>query len=221
MAGRSGVLFDVDGTLLDTNYLHTVAWWRALRDAGHGDIEMVQVHQAIGIASEGLLERLIGHADERIIEGHTRQYAKFQDDVTAFARAAELIRACRKLGLTVVLATSGAKDDLEWMLPAIGVAEDEIDGAVTSSDVKAAKPHPDLLQVAMREHDLDPERTVVVGDTVWDVEAAERAGIACVALECGGIDEAQLRAKGAAEVYPDPGALVDALGESLLGRMAG
>lgn len=216
--GRPGVIFDVDGTLLDTNYLHAVAWWRAFRDAGHPDVSMAAIHRSIGIASEGLVERLLGRSDDRAVELHSEHYARLRDEVQAFPRAAELVETCGGRGLTAVLATSGKQEDLEWMLPAIGT-EDGFAGSVTSSDVDEGKPAGDLLGVSLEQHRLDPARTVALGDTVWDVEAAERVGIRCIALTCGGISEAELREAGAAEVYDDPADLLAAFDDSLLGRL--
>ena len=217
---RAGVLLDVDGTLLDTNYLHALAWWQAFRDTGHGDVGAWTLHRAIGIGSEELVERVLGSPDEDVVEAHSRRYSALQDQATAFPRAADLLAGCADLGLTVVLATSGKKDDLDWMLPAIGAADGVVTGSTTSDDVDAAKPHPDLLQAAVRDHGLDPARTVVVGDTVWDVEAAQAAGLPCVALLCGGIGRAELTEAGAAAVYDDPAALLAALDGSPIGSAA-
>lgn len=214
---RPGVLFDVDGTLLDTNYLHVLAWWQAMNDAGHPGVAMSEIHRAIGIPSDGLVERLLGHADERASEAHSERYEALRDQVTAFPRAADLVAWCADHGLAPVLATSGKEDDLEWMLPAIG-AEDSFAGSTTATDVEEGKPSPDLLLAAMEQHGLDPSRTVVVGDTVWDVEAAERAGLPCVAVTCGGISEAELREAGAAEVYADPASLLEHAEDSVLAR---
>lgn len=217
---RPGVLFDVDGTLLDTNYLHTLAWWQAFRDTGH-DVAMWTLHRAIGIGSEELVRRVLGRDDEGTVQAHSRRYEALRDQATAFPRAADLLAGCADRGLTVVLATSGKKDDLDWMLPAIGAADGVVAASTTSDDAEAAKPHPDLLQVAVRDHGLDPGRTVVVGDTVWDVEAATAAGLPCVVLLCGGISRAELTGAGAAAVYDDPAALLDALADSPIGAAAG
>jgi HAD superfamily hydrolase (TIGR01509 family) len=216
VATNAGVLFDIDGTLLDTNYLHVLAWWQAFRDNDH-PVSMWTLHRAIGIGSEELVQRVLGRPDDDVVQAHSERYEPLRDQVTAFPRAAELLSACADRGLTVVLATSGAKDDLEWMLPAIGAADGVIAGTTTSGDVEAAKPHPDLLRVAVRDHGLDPARTVAVGDTVWDVEAAKGAGLPCVALLAGGIGRDELR--DAAAVYDDPAALLDALDSSPLGRL--
>jgi len=216
---RPGVLFDVDGTLLDTNYLQVLAWAQAMRDTGRGEITMSVLHRAIGIGGEELVQRLTGDDDPDAVAAQKEHYAPLREQVVAFSRAADLLRACAERGLRVVLATSGKPDDLDWMLPAIGVDDEVIAGATTSADVEAAKPAPDLLQVALRDHDLDPERTVVVGDTVWDVEAARGAGLPCVALLCGGIGRAELVDAGAEAVFDDPAALLDGLDGSPIGRL--
>ncbi len=219
---RPGVLFDVDGTLLDTNYLQVLAWWRAFRDTGHDDVSMADCHRAIGIASEELVTHLLGDDAtdvEEVSEAKTRRYEPLRDLVSAFPRVDELLAACRERGLAVVLATSGGESDLEWMVPAIG-GEDVVDGATSSADVEAAKPAPDLLQTAVEAHGLDASRTVVVGDTVWDVQAARDAGLPCIALTCGGISRAELLEAGAEEVYDDPAGLLASLDDSLVGKAA-
>ena len=217
---RPGVLLDVDGTLLDTNYLHVLAWWQAMRDAGHAEVSMAAIHRCIGIASEGLVERLLGWPDPDAVEAHSRRYDALRDKVTAFPGTADLVQACADRGLVPVVATSGKGEDLEWMLPAIGAGE-HVAGATTSSDVGEGKPAPDLLTAALDQHRLDPQRSVAVGDTVWDVAAAQRAGVPCVALTCGGISAAELREAGAAEVYDDPADLLARFDGSLLAKAAG
>jgi HAD superfamily hydrolase (TIGR01509 family) len=216
---RPGVLFDVDGTLLDTNYLHVLAWWQAFRDAGHEPVAMDRIHRAIGIPSEGLVRDLLGKDDDDAVEAHSSRYEPLREYVEPFPRTADLLRACAERGLTVVLATSGKAGDLEWMQPAIG-AEDAVAGATTSEEVDEGKPEPDLLTTAMRDHGLDPERTVAVGDTVWDVEAARKAGIPCIGLTCGGIGAAELTEAGADAIYDDPADLLERFGDSPLGRIA-
>jgi HAD superfamily hydrolase (TIGR01509 family) len=224
---RPGVLLDVDGTLLDTNYLHVLAWWRALRDAGVEGVDMATVHRAIGIASEGLVERVVGSGGldqppgggggdvdddlvERASDGHSAHYEGLREHVTAFPGVADLLHALAGKGLAVVLATSGAAEDLEWMQPAIG-AEDAVAGATTSGDVEDAKPAPDLLSTAVEQHGLDPDRTTAVGDTVWDVESAKAAGLPCIALTCGGISREELERAGAALVLTSPRELLERL----------
>ena len=170
---RPGVLFDVDGTLLDTNYLHVLTWWQALQDGGYHEVTMAQIHQAVGMGGARLVAHLIGEQNQQVVDRHSELYAPYQGSVRAFPGAAELLSGCRDIGLTVVLATSGEKSDLDWMVPAIG-AGDVLRGAITSGDVQASKPEPDLLTKAIEEHRLDPARTAVVGDTVQHRRA--RAG---------------------------------------------
>ena len=219
-SGRAGVLLDVDGTLLDTNYLHALAWWQAMRDGGVTGVTMTDCHQAVGIGSEELVRRLTGSDNAEVVEAHTQRYDALQDQVVAFDRAAALIQHLHDVGLPVVLATSGAKEDLEWMLPAIGVEEDLIAGATTSGDVEQAKPHPDLLTTAMEQHGLDPARTVALGDTVWDIQAAHAAGVRIVAFTAGGIAACQLAGEGADEVWSGPADLLDHWSESILADLA-
>jgi HAD superfamily hydrolase (TIGR01509 family) len=221
-APRPGVLLDVDGTLLDTNYLQVLAWWRAFRDTGHPEVSMADCHRAIGIGSAELVTHLLGDdADDvdEVMEAKERRYEPLRELVVPFPRVDELLAACRDRGLAVVLATSGQQSDLEWMVPAIG-GEDVVDGATTSADVESAKPAPDLLQTAVADHGLDPARTVAVGDTVWDVRAARDAGLPCIALTCGGISRAELVEEGADEVYNHPAELLAHLDGSLVGKAA-
>jgi HAD superfamily hydrolase (TIGR01509 family) len=216
---RPGVLFDVDGTLLDTNYLHVLAWWQAFVDTGHGPVAMDRIHRAIGIPSEGLVRHLLGADDDEAVEAHSRRYEPLRTHAEPYPRTADLLHACADRGLAVVLATSGKAGDLEWMEPAIGAGQ-AIAGATTSADVEEGKPEPDLLTTAMRNHRLDPERTVAVGDTVWDVEAARKAGLPCVAVTCGGICASDLREAGADVVYADPAEFLEQLDRSPVGRIA-
>ncbi len=215
---KPGVLFDVDGTLLDTNYLHVLAWWRAFRDTDHPGVTMADIHRAIGMASEVLVERLLGEPDDATTDAHSDRFAELRDHVVALPGAPELVMACADRGLAAVIATSGKRSDLDWMLPAIG-AGDAVAGAVTSDDVDASKPAPDLLSVAVEQHALDADRAVVIGDTVWDVESATKAGLRCIGLASGGISAAELREAGAVEVYDSPQHLLDALEESVVDRL--
>lgn len=215
---RPGVLFDVDGTLLDTNYLHVLAWSQAFVDTGHPGVAMSAIHRAIGIPSAGLVRHVLGEDDDATVRAHSERYEPLRARVAAFPRVAELLTACADRGFVVVLATSGAESDLEWMQPAIG-AEDAVAGVVTASDVDTGKPAPDPMGVAVEQHRLDPRRTVVVGDTVWDAEAARAAGLPCIGLACGGIAAAELREAGAGSVRADPADLLDRLDGTPLARV--
>ena len=221
---RAGVLLDIDGTLLDTNYLHALAWWQAMRDAGIAGITMTDTHQSVGIANDQLLDHLAPDASDRVkkktIKAHSKRYAKLQKQVVAFDRADELILRCRDVGLAVVLATSGEASDLDWMLPAIGVDSAAITGVTTSADVEVAKPAPDLLAVAMEQHGLDPARTVAIGDTIWDVQAAHAADVPLIAFTGGGIPRCQLTEADADEIYSGPADLLDHWRSSRISRLS-
>ena len=215
---RRGVLFDIDGTLVDTSYLHTLAWWQALRDAGH-DVAMREIHRAIGMGSDKLLPHLIGTEDPDISTGHDHHYAPHLERLVAFDGAAELVRACKRAGLSVVLATSAKDWQLDRLRRAIG-ADDAVDAVTSASDVEDSKPAPDIVRTALRAGGLAADAAVMVGDTKWDVEAAGRAGTPCVTMLTGGWSEPELRDAGAVEVWAGPRDLLEHFDDSALGRLA-
>ncbi|MDP3970040.1 MAG: HAD family hydrolase [Nocardioides sp.] len=223
---QPGVLFDVDGTLLDTNYLHAVAWARAFRDVSPVEElpDMARIHRAIGLSSDALVEKLLGHPDDAAVEAHSRRYDELRGRVEPRRTrgASALLRLCSDEGLVVALATSGAEEDLEWMLPALG-ARDAVTGATTSSSVSSSKPSPDIFATAAEEHGVDLRSAAIVGDTVWDVEAATRLGVPAIGLTCGGLAAEELRVAGAEEVYEDPAALLAAYADdrTLLAGLGG
>ena len=214
---RPAILFDVDGTLVDTNYLHTLAWWRALQDAGH-DLPMSRIHPLIGMGSDHLLTDLLGEEPEGLSDAHKEHYKPLKEDLHPFPKAAEILAEVDKRGGRVVLATSSKKDDIAELCETIG-ADDAIDHIVNGSDVEASKPSPDIFAVAIEQLDLDPDRTIVVGDTVWDVEAAGKIGVRCVCVLTGGHTREQLDEKGAAAVYEDVAELLERLDESPVGEL--
>jgi phosphoglycolate phosphatase-like HAD superfamily hydrolase len=217
--GRGGVIFDVDGTLLDTNYLHVTAWWEAFRERGH-DVACADIHRALGLSSDDLISRVLGRPDPSVSGAHSRHIAPYLGRMRPLAGAADLLRSTRELNLNVVLATSAKDEELGLMLDALG-ARDAVGTVVSSGDVKQAKPNPEIVRKALQESGTDPRRAVMVGDTVWDVLAAGRAGVPCVGLLCGGIGEEALRRAGAAETYRDPAALLEQLSGSAIGRLGG
>ncbi|WP_055600335.1 HAD family hydrolase [Streptomyces aureus] len=213
-------LFDVDGTLTDTNYLHVVAWWEALRQAGH-QVPMHSVHRSIGLPGEDLLDHLLGgdrdHAqDDRLSAAHDTLYATWFDRLPALASVADLLRTLARSGWLVVLVTSAKDSELSALRRAID-ADDAIAATSTSDDVEEGKPAPEPVRHALRLAQMPPERAVFVGDTVWDMQAATRAGVTAVGLLCGGIPRAELEEAGAAAVYRDPADLLAHLGDSPLG----
>jgi HAD superfamily hydrolase (TIGR01509 family) len=213
-AGRA-VLFDIDGTLVDTNYLHVLAWRRVFLEQGEPEITAARIHRLVGMGTDELIDTLFGGPRPELKPERDRHFDALKAEIRAFPRAGDLLRAVHDRGVRVVLATSAEKSDLEALLEAIG-AGDAIDGVTSAGEVEQAKPAPDLFCVALEEAGTDPEATVVVGDTVWDVKAAGRAGLACVAVTSGGISRGELEAAGAIAVYEDVGALLDDLDQSPL-----
>lgn len=214
----AGVLVDVDGTLVDSNYHHTIAWSRALRDHGC-NARLAAIHRLVGMGSSQLLEILIGRSDDDIAASWRKHFDALLPEVFVFDRAADLLRALHDGGLTVVLATSSPEDLLDALQEKIGAA-DAIDVVVTASDVDEAKPEPDVFETSLVKADLPRERTVVLGDSIWDAQAASRARLMCVALETGGFSQAELKTEGVIAVYRDPGHLLDHLDDSLLATLS-
>jgi phosphoglycolate phosphatase-like HAD superfamily hydrolase len=215
---KRGVIFDVDGTLLDTNYLHVAAWWEAFSERGH-DIRCADVHRAIGMGSAELVERVLGRPDPSVSPAHSRHYAPYLGRIRPLPGAAGLLQATAGLGLDVVLATSAKDDEVDLMMDALG-AGSEVSTVVSSGDVDRAKPDPGIVRKALESSGIDPGHAVMVGDTIWDVFAAERAGIRCIGLLCGGTAEAELRDAGAVKVYRDPAALLGDIQASPIGHLA-
>lgn len=217
MSNPAAVLLDVDGTLVDTNYLHVIAWWESFSAARH-DVSCFDIHRAIGLPSAALVERLLGHADDRIVTGHAERWAQLRPRMRPFHRAAELVRACADRGLRVVWATSAGEDDLAEFRTALD-CNDAVHAVVSSADVEHGKPAPDTVLQALDAAGVPPDRAVLVGDTVYDVRAARAAGAGCVAVLAGGIGEAELWAEDPVAVYGNLADLLDDLDGSPLGRL--
>jgi HAD superfamily hydrolase (TIGR01549 family) len=203
------VLLDVDGTLVDSNYFHTTAWFRALAAHGHV-VPMARIHRLVGMGADKFLEELLGEHDQALEDGWQEEFAALRDDIPALPGAAELARVAKERGATVVLATSGKPDDVEVLRRTLG-ADEWIDGSVNSSEVESSKPAPDIFARALEVAKAEPGDALVVGDTVWDVKAASACGLPCATVLCGGIAEAELRDAGAVAVHRDPADLVSHL----------
>ena len=169
---RPGVLFDVDGTLCDTNYLHALAWSRALRESGEW-APMNAIHRLVGMGGDQLLPELLGHDSPAALAKRPLRYQELTGDVLAFPRAAEALRNVHERGLVVVLATSAPEDELVTLRKALD-ADDAIDGQTSADDVDRSKPDPEIFLSAMKRFSIDPRRALAVGDSVWDVKAAPR-----------------------------------------------
>lgn len=211
------VLVDMDGTLIDSNWFHTLAWWRALQASGD-DVSMARLHPLIGMGSDQMMDDLFGEERPGLSDAHSEEFEPFKSELKAFPGAADLLTELRRRGARVVLATSSKEADLKEGLEAIG-ADDAVDDVVHGDMVGASKPAPDIFATALKELGLDPERTVVVGDTGWDIEAASKAGLECVAVLTGGWTRADLENAGATAVYDDVADLLEHLDDSPLARL--
>jgi HAD superfamily hydrolase (TIGR01549 family) len=210
------VLFDVDGTLLDTVYQHVIAWWEAFSEAGY-TVSGFDIHRAIGRGSEDLVQTLIGKADDTVVDAHSTKWADLRERTTAFHQVPELLRHCRDRGLKVVLCTSGEAADLEFFVKAIG-GDEPVHAIVSSEDVEQSKPSPEIVRKAVEAAGVPAERAVMVGDTVYDIKAAAGAGVRCIGVMCGGIGEQELLAAGAVAVYGNPSELLQGYDDSPLGQ---
>ncbi|MGF1343403.1 HAD family hydrolase [Streptomyces flavovirens] len=214
-------LFDVDGTLADTNHLHVTCWWEAFRQAGHR-VAMRDIHQAIGLGSGDLITHLLG-ADvdgeevERIGAAHKTLYATYFDRLDAFEGAGDLLRALAGRGRRIVLATSASGGELDALRAAVD-ADDVIAGTASSDDVSEGKPAPEPVENALDIAGCSAAEAVFVGDSVWDMRAATRAGVPAVAVLSGGISRSDLEEAGAVAVYQDVADLLARLDSSPFAR---
>lgn len=215
------VLFDVDGTLVDTTYLHAVAWFRACRQEGHV-VPMARLHRRIGMGSERLLDDLLPgrdrDRDDVLKAAHAEHLAAAAGLLERLPGARDLLEAIDQRGARVVLATSAAPVELRALRAALD-AENVISAVTSAADADASKPAPDILRAALEAAGSDADHAIMVGDSPWDVLAARHAGLACVTVTCGGTSHDELARAGAAAVYADPADLLAHLDESPIGAL--
>jgi HAD superfamily hydrolase (TIGR01509 family) len=198
---RAGLLFDVDGTLMDTNYLHTLAWARAFGDAGEWS-PMNAIHRLVGMGGDQLVPQALGHDSPQAVEARSTRYAELIGEAQVFPGARDLVIDAHRRGLATVLATSSPADELDVLLATLDI-DDFLEGKTTADDIDESKPAPDVFLTAMGRYSLDPGRTLAIGDSIWDVRAAREAGIGCIAVETGGFSQHELSEAGALHVYRD------------------
>jgi HAD superfamily hydrolase (TIGR01509 family) len=216
------VLFDVDGTLVDSNYLHVHAWYRAFTDVGPS-VEAWRIHRSIGMDGSTLVSSLAESADDdtraRAKDLHSRYYKETASLLRPLPGARELLERVEALGLQVVLATSAPEDELSILRDVL--ASDDLVSAVTSSkDVDTAKPQPDIIQVALDRAGVNAAHAVFVGDAVWDVEACERAGVPTIGVLSGGISRDELENAGAKAIFENAQDLCAHIDESPIAALA-
>ncbi len=207
-------ILDVDGTLVDTNYQHAIAWFRAFRRFDVTE-QLWRIHRHIGMGGDQLVAAVAGdeveeRAGDDIREAESDEYKKLIDEVQTMEGSRELIEDLRERDNTVVLASSAKDWEVEHYLDLLD-AREIVDAWTTSADVEQTKPEPDLIKIALDKVDADG-KAMLIGDTVWDVEAAKRAGVETLAVLTGGFSEQELRDAGARDVFTS----VEELRQSLL-----
>ena len=197
-------VLDIDGTLVDTNYQHAVAWYRAFRE--HGIVLPVwRIHRHIGMGGDQLVAAL---TDDRTEQEHgdairgteTKRYLELIDEVETMDGSRELIEHLKQRGHTVVLASSAKEDEVEHYLDLLD-ARDLADAWTTSADVEATKPAPDLVAAALDRAGGSSDDALMIGDTPWDVKAARGARVQTLAVLTGGFSVQELREAGALDVF--------------------
>lgn len=219
---KPAVLFDVDGSLVDSNYLHVYAWLRAF-DAEGLPVTAWQIHRCIGMDGSTLVRTLSHDApdevQERLSDGHSRYYRESTPLLAPLPGARALLRRVAELGLQVVLATSAPDDELEILRKVLD-CDDVISETTSSRDVDTAKPEPGIVRVALDRAGVDADHAVFVGDAVWDAHAAAGAGLPCIGLLSGGIAREELQAAGSSPVFADPQDLLDHLDATRIAELA-
>ena len=219
MAHWKGVILDVDGTLVDSNDAHARSWVEVFAEAGY-HVPFEKVRHLIGEGGDKLLPQTIG-VDQDSPEGkalsekRTRRFLDaYLPKLEPFPKARELLLALRARGLDLVVASSASEDELGQILEAAGVA-DLLEERTSSDDAERSKPDPDIVTAAARVSGHRSDELVVIGDTPYDVEAATRAGIACIALRSGGWADHALA--GAVAIFDDAADLLSHVEETPLG----
>ena len=210
-------ILDVDGTLVDTNYHHALAWYRAF--VRHGvTLPLWRIHRHMGMGGDQLIESLAGEEVERekgdaIRASEKELYTELIDEVKPLPDARRLIEVLKERGHAVVLASSAKDEEVDHYLDLLD-ARELADDWTSSGDVEATKPNPELVEVALEK--AGGGKAVMIGDSTWDCLAAKRAGVETVAVLTGGFSDRELLDAGAACVYESMGELIDKLSETPL-----
>jgi len=210
-------LLDLDGTLIDANYQHALAWYRAFR---RFDIVLPvwRLHRHIGMGGDQYVAAVAGDDVERrsgddLRDAHSKEFQKIRDECAPLEGASDLLRELKRRGLIVVLASSSSEDDLEFFVEQLD-AGDCIDARTSKDDIERTKPHPDSIESALEK--AGTRDAVMVGDSRWDIEAAAKAGLETICVITGGWSEQELRDHGAAAVFDSMTHLLEHLDETPL-----
>jgi HAD superfamily hydrolase (TIGR01509 family) len=212
-------VLDIDGTLVDTNYHHAIAWFRAFRQSGIV-LPLWRIHRHIGMGGDQLVGALTDEQTERehgdeIRAAEKTLYLELIGEVQPMEGSRELIDDLKRRGHSVVLASSAKDDEVEHYLDLLD-ARELADAWTTSADVTETKPQPDLVNAALERSGGSREEAVMVGDTPWDVHAAEHAGVQTLTVRTGGFGVDELREAGAAAVFESVAELRSKLDETPL-----
>ncbi len=220
---QPAVLFDVDGTLVDSNYLHVYAWVRAFEAEGV-PVAAWRIHRCIGMDGTTLVKTLAGEDAgqgqlDQLKDRHSEFYQESTHLLTPLPGARDLLRRVADLGLQVVLATSAPDDELRTLRDVLD-CDDVVSEVTSSADVDTAKPQPDIVEVALARAGVTAAQAVFVGDAVWDCEAARRAKLTSVGVLSGGVSRAELSEAGAAAVFEGAAELLAHLDTTPIGELA-
>lgn len=215
------ILFDIDGTLVDSNNFHVLAWAEAFHAAGH-DFRLADLHAQIGKGADNYVRALLPDASdaqaEALGEAHGRLFKQhYSHRLKPFPHARELLQRCKDEGLKVYLATSASAAELERHLDVLD-AHDLVDGHTNADDVGCSKPCPDIFETAAKKAGVAPDQALVVGDTPYDIEAADGAGIRSIAVRSGLFSDSRLG--GAVAIYDDVADLLARFDESPLNGLS-
>jgi len=204
---QPAVLFDVDGTLVDSNFHHVLAWQHAFLDVGK-EVPCWRILGLIGRSGSELVRVLLGDVltdkhGSHVKQLHTKYFADSAPLVRRLPGARELLEAVSERGWRSVLATSAGEEELALLRSALD-SEDLICAVTSSADAERAKPHPDIVATALERVEADPADAILLGDTTWDVLAARRAGVPAAAVLSGGITREALEEAGAVAIYAGP-----------------
>ena len=216
---ETAYLFDLDGTLVDSVYQHVLAWKAAL-DAEAIELSVWRIHRKIGMSGGLFTNQLLRETGfdidpariDRLRRAHAEAYNRYGRDIRPLPGARELLAWLTDAGIAWAIATSGRMETAAINLEALGVDPDKIP-VVTRDQVKYAKPDPDLFLAAAARLDVAIERSIVVGDSIWDMLAATRCRALGVGLLSGGYGPDELRQAGAIRVYDDPADLLNHIDE--------
>jgi HAD superfamily hydrolase (TIGR01549 family) len=219
VADHDTAIFEVDGTHVDTNYHHALAWFREFRRLDL-TVHDWRLHRAIGMGGDHVVPAVAGDDVEQRLGEQLRadwaaEFAPLLDEIQPFEGVRELLEDVRRRGFTVVLASSGKAEHVDHYLGLFDGA-DLAEAWTTSADVEQTKPEPDLLQAALEK--VDGRSAVLVGDSVWDFRAGGRLGVPGYALRTGGFSDDELRGSGAREVFDSPAQLHEHLDRTLLAK---